>query len=305
MPLPENILAPIPGDTPGGAPIKSDPVYEKIKEARREDDDLDQGKWTAVRKVADHPLVIRLACEILGTKSKDLQIACWLTESLLKSQGFTGFSEGLEVVGGIVAKFWDGCYPEVPPEEPPKGEEGETDQERRYREDEYLDEREEALELRGQQLEWLHKYLSIPLRQAPVTKSKLDFLKFKESRTVGYEADVAGNTEKAEARLALIAEGKLPAEDWDAAEKATDNDLLRNRRNALRASRETLKALDELSKEKFGKQAPHVEPLGVVLDELERFINEILKQRGDVDPQPVAEGGEPHAERRQNRRPAC
>jgi type VI secretion system protein ImpA len=32
------LLAPIPGDDPGGADLRYDPLYDRIKELRREDD---------------------------------------------------------------------------------------------------------------------------------------------------------------------------------------------------------------------------------------------------------------------------
>jgi type VI secretion system protein ImpA len=282
MPLPENILAPIPGDNPGGANLRYDPISEKIKEARREDDELPTGEWQAERKVADHKAVIKLATEAIATKSKDLQIAAWLTESLLKTQGFAGFDEGFSLVNGIITEYWDTCYPQVPPEEMPVIE-GESEDERNEREDEYREDREGALELRAAPLSWITAALEIPLRMAPITKSGLGFLKYKESRTVGYEADAAGNDEKNERRNALIAEGKLQAEEWDAAEKATGNEVLREERAHLRNSLETLKSLNTFCQEKFGEMAPHLSPLRQTLEELAHFVNTLLKQRGDVE----------------------
>lgn len=300
MPLPENILAPIPGDNPGGVNLRYDSISEKIKEARREDDVLPTGEWAAELKVADHKTVIKLATEAIATKSKDLQISAWLTESLLKTQGFPGFNEGFGLVSGILTGFWDHCYPVVPPEEIPAfdGEGEEDESERAIREDEYREEREGALELRAAPLSWITATLDIPLRQAPITKNGLSFLKYKESRTVGYEADVSGNEEKTERRNALLAEGKLSAEDWDSAEKATANEFLRDQRAALRASLETLKAVNEFSQEKFGELAPHLSPLRATLEELAHFANGLLKQRGEIEGAPVegeagaVEGGE-------------
>ena len=292
MPLPDNILAPIPGDNPGGVNLRYDPVSEKIKEARREEEELPTGEWQAERKVADHKTVIKLATEAIATKSKDLQIAAWLTESLLKSQGFTGFNEGFTLVSGILITFWDSCYPVIPPEElpPPDGEEDQN--ERAIREDEYREEREGALELRAAPLGWIAATLDIPLRQAPITKSGFGFLKYKESRTVGYEADASGNEEKSERRNALIGEGKLPAEEWDAAEKATANEVLRDIRTALRSSLEILAKVKDFCEEKFGELAPHLSPLRATLEELAHFVNGLLKQRGDTDGAPAeGEGG--------------
>jgi type VI secretion system protein ImpA len=59
MPLREDLLNPIPGDNPAGTNLYYDPVYPKIKEARREDDDAPQGEWAVARKVADYVQVIR------------------------------------------------------------------------------------------------------------------------------------------------------------------------------------------------------------------------------------------------------
>ena len=284
MALPDNILAPIPGENPGGVNLRYDPISEKIKEARREEEELPTGDvWQAERKLADHKTVIKLATEALATKSKDLNIAAWLTESLLKTQGFTGFNEGLTLVNGIITTFWDHCYPQVQPAEMPPPDAEEDENERATREDEYREEREGALELRAAPISWIATAFDIPLRQAAITKSGLGFLKFKESRTVGYEADASGNDEKIERRAALIGEGKLTAEDWDSAEKATGNELLREERAALRASLETLKTVNEFCQEKFGETAPHLSPLRQTIEELAHFVNGLLKQRGDIE----------------------
>ena len=43
--LREDILNPIPGDNLSGQNVRLTPVYDKIREARREDDALAQGAW--------------------------------------------------------------------------------------------------------------------------------------------------------------------------------------------------------------------------------------------------------------------
>ena len=82
----EPLLAPIAAPHPGGVELRYDPVYDKIKEARREDDDVPQGDWQVERKTADWPGVVRMATDALATKSKDLQIAAWLTEAKLRRE---------------------------------------------------------------------------------------------------------------------------------------------------------------------------------------------------------------------------
>ena len=45
MPLAGNLLDPIPGPSPCGENLYYSPLYDKIKEARREEEDIAQGEW--------------------------------------------------------------------------------------------------------------------------------------------------------------------------------------------------------------------------------------------------------------------
>jgi len=92
----EELLQPISEEKPSGADLRYDPVYDAIKEARRQDDELNQGAWQAERKVADLPLVIKLSTEALKKKTKDLQISAWLTDALLRKEGFSGLAALLD-----------------------------------------------------------------------------------------------------------------------------------------------------------------------------------------------------------------
>ena len=113
MPLPDNLLNPIPGENPSGEDLRYTPIYDQIKEARREEEESEQGEWKTEIKKADYPLVVKLASEALASKSKDLQIAAWLTDALLRTEGFAGLKQGLELLRGLVGTFWDGLYPQL------------------------------------------------------------------------------------------------------------------------------------------------------------------------------------------------
>ena len=63
----DDLLNPIPGDNPGGENLWYDPVYDKIKEARREEDDAPQGEWQYDRKVADWKSVVKMAGDAIAT----------------------------------------------------------------------------------------------------------------------------------------------------------------------------------------------------------------------------------------------
>ena len=105
MPFPEELLNPIDGPNPSGANLRYEPIYDKIKEARREEDQPPPGMTERDRKVADNAQVIKLTKDVLTTKTKDLQLAAWLTEALLKQQGFGGLKDGLSLCLGLVDKI--------------------------------------------------------------------------------------------------------------------------------------------------------------------------------------------------------
>src|SRR5579863_7650257 len=160
MPFPDDLLNPIAGPNPSGANLRYDPVYDKIKEARREEDQPPPGMTERDRKVADNTLVIKLTTDLLTNKTKDLQIAAWLTEAMLKKQGFGGLRGGLALCHGLVEKFWDTLYPEL--------EDGDSSS-------------------RGAPLGFVGSKLEIPLKLVPVVeKANYGLLDYQQSRDVGY-----------------------------------------------------------------------------------------------------------------------
>ena len=261
MPLPEGLLNPIPGDNPSGKTLRYDPVYDKIREARREEDVLPQGDWSREVKKADFPLVIKLATEALSTKSKDLQLAAWLTEAILFRDHIAGLREGLDLLRGFMETFWDTLYPEI--------DDGD-------------------LEFRAGPLGWVGSKLDGPVRRLPLTKSKLDYFKYQESRRVGYEADAAASEAKATERATAIAEKKCTAEEYDEAVRATGDAYYEKLATNLVAALESLQSLETLSDEKFGREAPSFSNLRTALEELQDMVKQYHK--------PAEEGTEETAE---------
>ena len=102
MALPEGLLNPIPGENPSGQSLRYDPVYDKIREGRRADEELQLSEeaskrdvWGHALKKADFLQVIKLSTEALSKRTKDLQIAAWLTEALLVQERIPGLTQGL------------------------------------------------------------------------------------------------------------------------------------------------------------------------------------------------------------------
>jgi type VI secretion system protein ImpA len=261
MPLPEGLLNPIPGDNPSGKNLRYDPIYDKIREARREEEALPQGDWSREIKKADYPQVVKLATDVLNSKSKDLQIAAWLTEALIFREHVAGLREGLDLLKGFVEKFWDTMYPEI---------------------------EDDDLEIRAAPLAWVGSRLDLAVRRLPLTKSKLDFFKYQESRRVGYEKDCEGNDAKTAARNTAIEEKKCTAEEFDEAVGATGDAYYEKLSGNLVAALESQRALEALCDEKFGRDAPNFGNLRAALEEVQDMVKQYYKPVVE-EPEPVAE----------------
>jgi len=262
MPLRDDLLTPIPGDNPSGVYVRHDTkllIYDKIKEARRQDDELAQGDWQHERKLADYPLEAKLAQEALGTKTKDLQLAAWLTEALLHTESFSGLQQGLTLCVGLIQNFWDTLYPPI---------------------------EDDDLELRAGPLEFLGTGLEIALKTRPLAKAGYDWFKYKESRAVGYE-DPSKSDKERKAREAKIAEGKLAAEEFDKSFVETPKAFYFQSEKDLDGCLATLKSLDEICDEKFGSSGPALGKLKSSLEEVRHSVHALLEKKRETEPDPV------------------
>jgi type VI secretion system protein ImpA len=260
MPLPDDLLNPIEGPNPSGVNLRYNPVYDKIKEARREEDQPPPGMTERDRKVADNAQVIKLTTDALTTKTKDLQLAAWLTEAWLKQKGFGGLKDGLSVCHGLVEKFWDSVYPEI--------EDGEV-------------------ESRGAPLGFVGTKLEIPLKLVPVVeKAKYSFLDHQQSREVGYE-DQAKTDEAKKKRTLAIKEGKLAPEVFDAAFEETPKKFYAQAEKDLDACLQTLTQLKEACDPRFPDEGPSFGPMRSALEATRHLVHGFLQKKREKEPDPV------------------
>lgn len=263
------ILAPVSGDNPAGEDLRYTDVYERIKEARRADDMLNQGDWQREIKRSDWTTVVEVANEALSTKTKDIQIAVWLTEALIQKQGFGGLAAGLTAIRAFLQDYWDNLYPQA--------EDGD-------------------LEYRSGPLEFLNDKVSLSIRDIPVTDDKASegysWNRWQESRLVGYEKDIKNqwgdvDESRKHAREEKIAEGKIPAETFDAVVSKSAKNFYVALADEVDASMDAFVKLDAVVDEKFGKDAPRLSELKKTIEDCQRLVNQILKDKGGR--QPVSE----------------
>lgn len=260
MPFPDDLLNPIEGPNPSGANLRYDPVYDKIKEARREEAQPPPGMTEQDRKVSDNAQVIKLTTDLLTNKTKDLQLAAWLTEASLKQRGFGGLKDGLALCCGLVDNYWDTLYPEI--------EDGDV-------------------ESRGAPLGFVGVKLDIPLKLVPVVeKAKYGVLDYQQSRDVGYE-DQAKSDDAKKKRAAVIKEGKLAPEVFDKAFEETPKKFYAQAEQDLDACLRNLTRLKKSCDEKFGDEGPTYGPLQSALEATRHVIHGMLQKKREKEPDPV------------------
>jgi len=263
MPLRDDLLNPIAGDNPSGAYLRHDTkllLYDQIKEARRQDDELAQGDWQHERKLANYPLEAKLAQEALATRSKDLQLAAWLTEAQLNIESFAGLLQGINLCTDLIRNFWDTIYPPV--------EDGD-------------------LELRAGPLEFIGSALEVSLKTRPITKAGYDWFKYKESRAVGYEEQCKNDKERKTRQAKIDEEKKLAPEAFDKAFVETPKAFYLQSEKDIDACLAALKTLGDLCDEKFGNDSPAFGKLRTSLEEVRHTVHALLEKKRETEPDPV------------------
>jgi type VI secretion system protein ImpA len=264
MPLREDILAAIPGENPSGIDLRYDNkllVFDKIKEARRQDDELEQGAWQAERKTANWPLVIKLAQDTLATVSKDLQLAGYLTEALLQSERFPGLRVGLDLTYRLLTEFWDSVYPMI---------------------------EESDRELRARPLAWMNITLDLPIRSTSIVSAGYSDIAYKESRIVGYEDQIKTDKDR-KARNEMIQRGKLVPDVFDKAFTETPKSFYLQAEKDLDSCLEIINNLDAYCDEKFGDEAPGFTKLRSALTDVRHTVHLLLEKKREKEPDPIEE----------------
>lgn len=258
------LLAPIPGENPSGRSVRDDAIYEKIKDARREDDDADQGAWQRARKVADHAMVLELTSEVLATASKDLQLASWWTESMLKREGVIGLRDGVALMRGLLENYWDTVFPELEDGDP---------------------------SLRAGPLDYIGMKLVDSLRAAPCNTAKHGFRQYETALLIGTDEETRSDDARRAARDAHAAKGEPVIEQILVSVDATPKAWYAELSAAIRETTAEVYALDAFGNEHFLEEAPSFRRLLDALEVVQRSADALLARRRLQEPDDDGSGG--------------
>jgi type VI secretion system protein ImpA len=280
----EAIVAPIRGPFPAGVDIRYDTklgTYDKIKAARREATDKQQGNagledvddglspeeraasagrnWIEVRT---------LVVEALTTQSKDLQMAIWLLEAETYISGFAGAASSFDIIRRLIENYWDTLFPPIDPED------------------------EEPLALRVGALDWVNERMPQILSGIPLSggtrRYSLALLQLAQRAT--------DDKQKAE----LAAAGRPSTEQFAQAMAGSSLQHLEALEQEVQGCLTQLKQLDQVCDTRFlapaaggGAGEPLISFTAVrkVLEDCEFQVQRALRAKGAKDPKAQAVTG--------------
>jgi type VI secretion system protein ImpA len=264
----DDLLDPIPTGRPVGADLRWTADWDRIKEARRADDDLRLGKWAKKeQKSADWRAVHEMATAWLRDRSKDLQLSLWLTEANIKLYGFPGLRDGLKLTRELMSRYWDcGLYPAI----------------------------EDGPEDRSGPFEWLNSKLVNSVTAIAITAREdggqdYSFIDLIEARRVGSEASCHtsdGDVDDAKKKAfdTAVAQGRISLDMFDAAVKKTPRARYEDLAADFQQSYDEFKALERVVDEKFGDVAPNLAAFRAAMNDIRQEVLLILEKKQQQEP---------------------
>ena len=265
------ILQPISEESPAGESLRYSGIYDDIAEARRADENLNQGEWITDLKIADYGKVIDLALPALSTQTKDLQLGVWLAEAMTRKQGFAGFRDSLLMLHGFHERFWDTLHPEI--------DEGD-------------------MEGRANAMSWFDIQGANSVRTAPFTGSKgYNFNDFEDSRKYDFPENIDSLPTEEKVKLnALKAEAEknrsVTASLWNVERKETRRAAMESINFTIEECWTAFNDLNRICEEKYDRnQTPGFSNLKKALENAHEQVKKLLEEKRLEEPDPVEEEG--------------
>lgn len=117
----EPLLAPLAeGEQGAGSDLRGDfsatSPYQSLRDARSsaraEERARDASGDTEGPEAAGWRDVLAVGQKALATLSKDIEIAAWMTEALVRMHGLPGATAGAKLIAGLCEHFWEGGFPQ-------------------------------------------------------------------------------------------------------------------------------------------------------------------------------------------------
>lgn len=114
----DNLLEPVSPENPVGVDARLDhspgSLYSRLRDARKAARAAERSSvfdGTSAEADEHWRTILEHAPEALRTQTKDLEVACWYTEALVRRAGFQGLRVGFALIRGLIENFWAEIYP--------------------------------------------------------------------------------------------------------------------------------------------------------------------------------------------------
>jgi type VI secretion system protein ImpA len=249
----EALLAPVDSSQPAGRSLRGSPAYSAIAQARRQDDaSLPMGSWEHELKRADWRESGKLCANALATQSKDLQLAAWLLEAQIKLSGFQGIGPCIHLMQQLCQSYWEGLYPKAAQDE---------------------------LEYRANIFQWVNEKLLPTIRMVPLASVE------RQGQYCWADWELARRQEQVKSALPP---GQQAADGNDgpscsqimASISATPTVFHVAQRDALVLALSALEALSATIDPLFGAEAPSMQAIEGILQQILTLVEAELHKRG-------------------------
>jgi len=261
------IFQAIPGENPSGQDVRYIGVYDEVREARRADDNLAQGEWQTELKIADYKKELQLCNDALTTKTKDIQVAAWLTEALTIEHGFAGLRDGIRVLAGLQERFWDTLFPEI--------DEGD-------------------MESRANAISWFDTQVGLSLKRAPYTGVEgYSFLDWEDSKLFDFPDNLESLESSEKEKFTKLKaqaekERRVTADLWKKEIAATRRAPVESINFTIDECWQALTDLNRIIEEKYDRnQAPGLTGFKKSLDEVHSQVKLLLATKREEEPDPI------------------
>ncbi|MDA0655072.1 MAG: type VI secretion system protein TssA [Proteobacteria bacterium] len=254
----ELLLAPLKGESRTGVSLRFEGTYDAIREARRADKaELPQGVWEREHKRADWSQVQTLCLDALQNRSKDIQIAVWLTEAWTKLDAFTGFCQGVELLAEMCDRYWDDLHPEI--------EDGDFD-------------------YRLGALIWANEHFPVLLRMLPITQpSTPDEIAYSwVDRDEARRLEMLAQKDKAAAKR--VEGRKVTRAQFNTSSMLTPIEFYRDIIPQIGKAKAQVEALEGFLEACCGREAPSFSRIRAALDDISELAADLLREKGGEMP---------------------
>jgi type VI secretion system protein ImpA len=238
--------------------------HDRIRDAHREN------IYEDVPKLPDWPVVIDLSTQALTSLTKDLQIAAWLSDALVKHNGhdrLAGLRDSLKLMCGLIEDYWDEVFPEIDPD----GDDG-------------------HFRARANIISAFDARMGLAIKAIPLTESisglKYSFMDWEAARSFdvpdndGFDSFDSSEIDRFnKLKEQAEREGKITGEDWRKAVNGTPYQFCKGRLDLIQECSAELTALGETIDLRFGREAPSLKELRRSLEDMTSLMKRLEREK--------------------------